>query len=107
MFWIENKEDVPHRLIISNSTGGTMHLALEPKQKAGPIPDIWRGYFQQNAVEWAVIYPGESEPKPEPVTIRSIGKPTVEKLPAVEAKAKPKQEPKHEQKPRQYKKRSK
>ncbi len=102
MFWIENKEDVPHSLIISNSAGGTMHLALEPKQKVGPFPDIWQGYFQKNAVEWAIIHPGESEPKPEPVTIHSIGKPIIDESPAVEAKAK-----KLEPKPRQYKKRSK
>lgn len=103
MFWIENKEDVPHSLIISNSAGGTMYLALEPKKKVGPFPDIWQGYFQKNAVEWAIIHPSESEPKPEPVTIRSIGKPTIDESPAVEAKAKKKLEPK----PRQYKKRSK
>jgi len=103
MFWIENKEDVPHSLIISNSAGGTMHLALEPKQKVGPFPDIWQGYFQKNAVEWAIIPPGASEPNPAPVPSRSIGSPTIDESPAAEAKAKKKLEPK----PRQYKKRSK
>lgn len=92
MFRIKNKDGVRHDLDVPVSSG-LLHVTLGPGETSSTLPDSLAAYFQQNAVEWALVIPIQEDPEPE--VIHSIG--TIEIEPGT-AKS---------NRPKQYKKRSK
>lgn len=74
MFVIYNKTDEPQKIVIDLKDVEDLAVYVSPKSKTKPIDEKYRKFFQQNEVEWAAILP-----EVEPVEIKSIGEPVIEK----------------------------
>jgi len=84
MFKVKNASDSFKSLNIIHN-GEILTIGLSANETSEEIADNFIGYFQENAVEWAIVIQPvnistdvEAIAK-EPVVIKSIGKPEIER----------------------------